>query len=33
MDKIDGTDAEKPEWIKLESFTDPENPVSGSNYS
>jgi hypothetical protein len=31
MDKVDGTDAEKSEWIKLEFLIDPDNPVS--NYS
>jgi hypothetical protein len=26
MDKIDGPDADKPEWIKLEFLMDPDNP-------
>jgi hypothetical protein len=33
MDKDDGTDAKKFEWIKLEFLMDPENPASGSKYS
>jgi hypothetical protein len=33
MDKVDGTDADKSEWIKLEFLTDPDNPASGSKYS
>jgi hypothetical protein len=33
MDKVDGTDADKSEWIKLEFLMDPDNPASGSNYS
>jgi hypothetical protein len=33
VDKVDGPDADKPEWIKLEFLTDPDNPASGSNYS
>jgi hypothetical protein len=33
MDMIDGTDADKSEWIKLEFFMDPDNPASGSKYS
>jgi hypothetical protein len=28
MDKVDGTDAYKSEWIKLEFLMDPDNPVS-----
>jgi hypothetical protein len=31
MDKVDGTDADKSEWIKLEFLMDPDNPASGSN--
>jgi hypothetical protein len=31
MDKMDGTDADKSEWIKLEFLMDPDNLVS--NYS
>jgi hypothetical protein len=26
IDKVDGPDAEKSEWIKLESLMDPDNP-------
>jgi hypothetical protein len=33
MDKVDGTEADKPEWIKLEFLMDPDNPDWGSNYS
>jgi hypothetical protein len=33
MDKVDGPDADKSEWIKLEFFMDPDNSVSGSKYS
>jgi hypothetical protein len=33
MDKVDGTDAEKSEWIKLEFLMDPDNLGSGSKYS
>jgi hypothetical protein len=33
MDKVDGTDADKSDWIKLEFFMDPDNPASGSKYS
>jgi hypothetical protein len=28
MDKLDGTDADKSEWIKLEFLMDPDNPAS-----
>jgi hypothetical protein len=28
MDKVDGTDADKTEWINLELLMDPENPAS-----
>jgi hypothetical protein len=28
MDKVDGSDADKSEWIKLEFLMDPENPDS-----
>jgi hypothetical protein len=28
MDKVDGTDVDKSEWIKLEFFMDPDNPDS-----
>jgi hypothetical protein len=27
MDKVDGTDADKSEWIKLEFFIHPDNPA------
>jgi hypothetical protein len=33
MDKVDGTDADKFEWIKLEFLMDPDNPALGSKYS
>jgi hypothetical protein len=33
MDKIDGPDTDKSEWIKLEFFMDPDNPVAGCKYS
>jgi hypothetical protein len=33
MDKVDGTDAEKSEWIKLEFLMDPDNPALDSKYS
>jgi hypothetical protein len=33
MDKIDGTDTDKSEWMKLEFLMDPDNPASGSKYS
>jgi hypothetical protein len=33
IDKVDGTDANKSEWIKLEFLLDPDNPASGSKYS
>jgi hypothetical protein len=29
MDKVDGTDADKSEWIKLEFLMGPDNPESG----
>jgi hypothetical protein len=28
MDKVDGTDVDKSEWIKLEFLMDPDNPAS-----
>jgi hypothetical protein len=28
MDKVDGPDADKSEWIKLEILMDPDNPAS-----
>jgi hypothetical protein len=33
MDKVDGPDANTPEWIKLEFLTDPDNPAVVSKYS
>jgi hypothetical protein len=33
MEKVDGPDADKSEWIKLEFLMDPDNPESGSKYS
>jgi hypothetical protein len=33
VDKVDGTDADKSEWINLEFLMDPDNPASGSKYS
>jgi hypothetical protein len=33
MDKVDGTDANKSEWIELEFFMDPDNPALDSKYS
>jgi hypothetical protein len=33
MDKVDGPDTEKSEWIKLEFLMNPDNPASGSKYS
>jgi hypothetical protein len=27
MDKVDGLDADKSEWIKLEFLMDPDNPA------
>jgi hypothetical protein len=33
MDKVDGTDADKSELIKLNFLMDPDNPASGSKYS
>jgi hypothetical protein len=33
MDKVDGTDADKSEWIKLEFLMDPDNPALDSKYS
>jgi hypothetical protein len=31
--KVDGPDADKSEWIKLEFLMDPDNPALGSKYS
>jgi hypothetical protein len=33
MNKFDGPDVGKSEWIKLEFLMDPDNPASGSKYS
>jgi hypothetical protein len=33
MDKVDGPDADKSEWIKLELLMDLDNPESGYNHS
>jgi hypothetical protein len=33
MDKVDGPDVDKSEWIKLEFLMDPDNPPWGSKYS
>jgi hypothetical protein len=33
MDKVDGPDTDKFEWIKLEFLMDPDNPALGSKYS
>jgi hypothetical protein len=33
MGKVDGTDADKSEWIKLEFLMDLDSPASGSKYS
>jgi hypothetical protein len=33
MDMVDGPEADKSEWIKLELLMDPDNPAFGSNYS
>jgi hypothetical protein len=33
MDKVDGPDADKYEWIKLEFLVDSVNPPSGTKYS
>jgi hypothetical protein len=33
MDKVDGTDTDKSEWIKLEFLMNPDNPALGSKYS
>jgi hypothetical protein len=32
-DKVDGLDTDKPEWIKLEFFINPDNPAFDSKYS
>jgi hypothetical protein len=33
LDKVDGPDVDKSEWIKLEFLINPYNPESGSKYS
>jgi hypothetical protein len=33
MDKVDGPDADKSEWIKLEFLMDPDNAALDSKYS
>jgi hypothetical protein len=33
MDKVDGPDADKSEWIKFEFFMDLDNQAAGSKYS
>jgi hypothetical protein len=33
LDKVDGPEADKSEWIKLEFLMDPDNPALGSKYS
>jgi hypothetical protein len=33
MEKVDGTDADKSEWIKLEFLMDPDNPALHFKYS
>jgi hypothetical protein len=33
MDKVDGPNSDKTEWIKLEFLMDSDNPASGSKYS
>jgi hypothetical protein len=32
MDNVNGPDADKSEWIKLEFFMDTDNPALDSNY-
>jgi hypothetical protein len=32
IEKVDGPDVDKSEWIKLVFLMDPDNPVSGSTY-
>jgi hypothetical protein len=32
MDKVDGPDMDKSNWIKLEFLMDPDNPASSSKY-
>jgi hypothetical protein len=33
MDKVDESNPDNSEWIKLEFLMDPDNPASGSKYS
>jgi hypothetical protein len=33
VDKVDGPDTDKSEWIKLEFLMDPDNPAMDSKYS
>jgi hypothetical protein len=33
MDNVDGPDADKSDWIKLEFLMDPDNPALDSKYS
>jgi hypothetical protein len=33
VDKVDGSDADNSEWIKLEFLMDPDNPALDSKYS
>jgi hypothetical protein len=33
VDKVDGPDTDKSEWIKLKFLMDPDNPALGSKYS
>jgi hypothetical protein len=33
MDKVDGTNKDKSEWIKLEFLMDPDNQALGTKYS
>jgi hypothetical protein len=33
IDKVDGTDVDKSEWIKLEFLMDPDKPALGYKYS
>jgi hypothetical protein len=33
IEKVDGADAGKSEWIKLEFLMDPDNPALASKYS
>jgi hypothetical protein len=33
LDKVNGTDTDKSEWIKLEFLIDPDNPALDSKYS